>query len=96
MVYHLSEPDPDGRTELMLRPLELLERLAALVSPARLHRLRDYGVPAANSPLSVAVASLAWEASARSEHRAAADPVACGGLWRASGHYLWAMLIAGT
>jgi len=36
--------EPDGRTELRLTPLELIERLAALIPPPRLHRHRCHGV----------------------------------------------------
>jgi hypothetical protein len=28
LIYHLSRPQPDGRTDLMLTPLELIDRLA--------------------------------------------------------------------
>jgi len=37
--------------ELTLTPLELIERIAALVPPPRTHRHRYYGVLAPNSPL---------------------------------------------
>ena len=40
LVYRFPRPQPDGRTELRLTPLELLERLAALIPPPRLHRNR--------------------------------------------------------
>ena len=33
LVYRLPRPQPDGRSELRLTPLELIERLAALISP---------------------------------------------------------------
>jgi len=36
LVYRLPKPQPDGRTELRLSPLELLERLAARIPPPRL------------------------------------------------------------
>jgi hypothetical protein len=35
LVYHLPKPGPDGRTELMLTPLELIDRLAALIPSPR-------------------------------------------------------------
>jgi hypothetical protein len=50
LVYRFVKPQPDGRTELRLTPLELLDRLAALVPPPRLHRLRYHGVLAPNAP----------------------------------------------
>jgi hypothetical protein len=40
LVYRFPKPQPDGRTELRLSPLELIERLAALIPPPRLHRHR--------------------------------------------------------
>jgi len=33
--YHLSKPQPDGTTELSLTPVELIDRIAALVPPPR-------------------------------------------------------------
>jgi hypothetical protein len=35
LVYHLPKPGPDRRTELTLTPLELIDRLAALIPPPR-------------------------------------------------------------
>jgi hypothetical protein len=40
LVYRFPKPQPDGRTELSLTPLELIERLAALIPPPRIHRHR--------------------------------------------------------
>ena len=45
--------------ELVLTPLELIERIAQLVPPPRTHRHRYYGVLAPNSPLRAAVTALA-------------------------------------
>ena len=39
IVYRLPEPQRDGRTALSLTPLELIDHLAALIPPPRLHRL---------------------------------------------------------
>ena len=58
LVYRFAKPQPDGRTELRLTPLELIERLAALIPPPRLHRHRYHGVLAPNSPLRAQVT--AW------------------------------------
>ena len=33
LLYRLPKPAPDGRTELLLSPLQLLERLARLIPP---------------------------------------------------------------
>ena len=59
LVYRFPKPQPDGRTELRLTPLELIERLAALIPPPRLHRHRYHGVLAPNSPLRAQVTALA-------------------------------------
>ncbi|MFC2173218.1 transposase [Acidobacteriota bacterium] len=60
VVYTLTKPDPQGRSALYLTPLQLLERLAALIPPPRVHRHRYAGVLAPNSPLrSQVVASAA-------------------------------------
>jgi len=49
-VYHLPKPGPDGRTDVTLRPLELIEPLAGLIPPPRLRRHRYHGVPVPSSP----------------------------------------------
>ncbi len=41
----------DGRTELYLSPLELLDRLAKLITPPRIHKHRYCGVLAPNARL---------------------------------------------
>ena len=38
VTYRLPKLQPDGRTALSLTPLELLDRLAALIPPPRCHR----------------------------------------------------------
>jgi hypothetical protein len=43
----------------VLTPLELIQRLAALIPPPRRHRHRDSGVLAPNAPLRSAVTALA-------------------------------------
>jgi Putative transposase/Transposase zinc-binding domain len=55
LVYRLPGPTPDGRTELVLTPIELLTRLARLVPPPRIHRHRYHGVLAPNANLRAAV-----------------------------------------
>jgi len=49
--------------ELVLTPLELINRIAQLVPPPRTHRHRYYGVLAPNSPLRAAVTAMAQGAS---------------------------------
>ena len=64
-----SEPGSDKRgtkaDELTLTPLELIDRIAALVPPPRTHRHRYFGVLAPNSPLRAAVTALAMAAPAQ-------------------------------
>ena len=96
LMYHLPRPGSDGRTQLILSPLELIERIAALVPPPRQHRHRYYGVLAPNAPLRAAVTALASEGTAaqlspcaqRSTEESAAP------LYRSPARYLWAMLLA--
>ena len=58
VVYTLTKPDPQGRLALSLHPLQLIDRLARLVPPPRVHRHRYAGVLAPNSSLrSLVVAS---------------------------------------
>ncbi len=49
LIYRLPKPGPDGRTELILSPLELIQRLAALIPPPGAHRHRYHGVLAPNA-----------------------------------------------
>ena len=73
LVYHCakqhSEPTGDKRAgkvdELVLTPLELINRIAALAPPPRTHRHRYFGVLAPNSPLRAAVTALAMAAPAQ-------------------------------
>ena len=51
LLYRLPKPTPEGRTALLLTPLELLERLARLIPPPRIHRHRYHGVLAPNARL---------------------------------------------
>ncbi len=61
LLYQLPKPGVDGRSVLVLSPLELLNRLAVLIPPPRRHRHRYYGVLAPNArlrPLVTAYAGL--------------------------------------
>ena len=51
ILYRLPGPDPSGRTALRLSALELLDRLAKILPPPRIHRHRYHGVFAPNAPL---------------------------------------------
>jgi hypothetical protein len=53
--YTLKTPYRDGTTHLVLEPLELMARLAALVPPPRMHLTRYHGVFAPHSELRAAV-----------------------------------------
>jgi hypothetical protein len=98
MYHHLSKPQPDGRTELILTPLELIDRLAALIPPPHTHRHRYHGVLAPNATLRAAVTALAREASndaqqqTGQEKKGTEDVVEV--VWRSPARYLWAMLLA--
>ena len=49
LTYTLKTPWADGTTHLVLFPLELIEKLAALVPPPRLNLIRYHGVLAPNA-----------------------------------------------
>jgi len=70
LVYQLPKPTPEGRTALALTPLELIDRLAALIPPPRVHRHRYSGVLAPSSPWRAQVT--AWAAASAG---AEAEPV---------------------
>ena len=100
-----SEPVSDKRgskvNELRLTPLELIDRIAALVPPPRTHRHRYFGVLAPNSPLRPAVTALAapmQQATALSETSTSGEgvPIQPEPLppKRSPAHYLWAVFIA--
>ncbi len=59
LVYESVKPGPGGSVSLLLTPMQLLDRLAALIPPPRRHRHRYIGVLAPNSPLRAAVTALA-------------------------------------
>jgi hypothetical protein len=64
LVYSLRKPTLDGRTELILTPLELLERLSKLMTPLRAHKHRYCGVLAPNAQLRRAVVESAGPSGA--------------------------------
>jgi hypothetical protein len=59
--YSLTRPLPTGQTELTLTPLELLDRLAALVPPPRRHRHHYAGVFAPHARLRSRVTACAGQ-----------------------------------
>ena len=48
VVYHLKKPYSDGTTHIVMTPMELMEKLAALVPRPRIHLTRFAGVFAPN------------------------------------------------
>jgi gamma-glutamylcyclotransferase (GGCT)/AIG2-like uncharacterized protein YtfP len=53
--HQLKTPYRDGTTHIVMEPLDLMARLAALVPPPRMHRTRFHGVFAPHSRLRAAV-----------------------------------------
>ena len=49
LTFRLKTPWSDGTTHLVLSPLELIEKLAALVPPPRLNRVRYHGILVPNA-----------------------------------------------
>jgi len=93
LLYHNPKPRSDSPRDLVLTPLELIDKIAALIPPPRAHRHRYYGVLAPNSPMRAAVTALASMPVIVLQSVAAAnseDPPPR----RAVSHYLWAMLLA--
>jgi hypothetical protein len=98
LIYSLPKPTPDGRTQLILSPLELIGRIAALVPPPRQHRHRYYGVLAPNSPLRSAVTALAPESgeseNASLQHEVPTEDDSSCATVRSPARYLWVVLLA--
>ena len=91
LVYRCPKPRPGGPSALVLTPLELIDKIAALVPPPRTHRHRYYGVLAPNAPLRAAVTALAQvpvPAPAAFTRTPEDAP------HRAAARYLWALLLA--
>ena len=107
-VYESVKPGAGGNVNLMLTPLELIERLVALIPPPRRHRHRCFGVVAANAPLRAAVTALASPraaapgantavaaaASAALPAPSASAEAAEESLYRRAARYAWAVLLA--
>ena len=69
--------------------MELIDRIAVLVPPPRVHRHRYFGVLAPNSPLRAAVTALAPGAAPAPNHPAATEPA-----YRRTARLAWALLLA--
>jgi hypothetical protein len=90
--YELTKPGSGGSSTLLLTPVELIDRIAALVPPPRIHRHRYFGVLAPNSPLRTAVTALAPGATTAppaANPEPAAEPA-----HRRAARHTWALLLA--
>ena len=87
--YDIPKPRPGGPSALVLTPLELIDKVATLVPPPRVHRHRYYGVLAPNAALRAAVTALAPVPVAAPAAGTPDDAPQ-----RAAARYLWAMLLA--
>jgi hypothetical protein len=102
--YRLPKPRPDGRSELILSPPELIGRVAALVPSPRRHRLRYLGVLAPNAPWRPAVTALAPEQdgearascleSDQAQSQITADETEFAQAGARKARYLWDVLLA--
>ena len=63
LIYDHPKPGPGSSGPQLLTPLELLDRLATLVPPPRIHRHRYFGALTPNAPLRAAVTALALAAA---------------------------------
>jgi hypothetical protein len=97
VVYRNPKPHQGGPRELVLTPLELIDKIAALIPPPRTHRHRYYGVLAPNAPMRAAVTALAPLATIPTAPVVDVDAdtnTAPESKSRAVARYLWAMLLA--
>ena len=65
LIYQFGKPLANGQTQLKLTSLELIDKLAALVPPPRIHCHRYYGVLAPNSPFRASVTAMAGQSVAQ-------------------------------
>lgn len=73
LLYRLPESDVHGRIELLLSPLELLERLARLIPPPRIHRHRYHGLLAPHARLRPVVVAIGRNGAGAVESAMGAD-----------------------
>ncbi|MCE7939927.1 MAG: IS91 family transposase [Chloroflexi bacterium CFX6] len=93
LLYESAKPGPGGNGPQILTPLQLLDRLAVLVPPPRVHRHRYFGVLAPNSPLRAAVTALAPGATT-APPAPPPEPPTVEPAYRRAARYAWAMLLA--
>jgi len=98
LVYESSKPGPGGSVGLILTPMQLQGRLAALIPPPRKHRHRTFGVLAPHSPLRAAVTALAQPveiaAAPRPVEPIPPDAAPAEPMRRQAARYVWALLPA--
>ncbi|MCP3853037.1 MAG: hypothetical protein GY694_22830 [Gammaproteobacteria bacterium] len=102
IIYRLNKPLANGQTLLRLTSLELIDKLAALIPPPRIHRHRYYGVLAPNSPFRASVTAMAGQSLEQGAIKIQIadknnDPVEQAQEdkpKRPPNRYLWAMLLA--
>ena len=78
LVCESIKPGPGGTISLMLTPLELIERLAALIPPPRRHRHRSSGALATNAPLHSGPVSAEQQSVKRWNFRSSHRPLLAG------------------
>lgn len=64
LAYALPRPRSDGRTSLLMTPLDLMAHLASLIPPPRRHRIHYMGVLAPNSSMREKVVASAGPSAA--------------------------------
>ncbi len=74
--YQLKTPYRDGTTHIVLEPLDLMARLAALVPPSRMHLTRYHGVFAPHSRLRAAITPSGRGAGGKGAKQGAEAPAA--------------------
>ena len=74
LVYHFTRPWSDGTTGIKLSPLELLEKLAALVPLPRVHLVRYAGCLAPHSTLRAAIIPTPRQQGVDSEEKQTGTP----------------------
>jgi putative transposase len=99
LLYESIKPGPGGSVSLMLTPMELLDRLTALIPPPRRHRHRYVGVLAPNAPLRAVVTALAQSEEKQRlavpvVHPAAPEVAIDEAVQRKAARMVWAMPIA--
>jgi len=98
ILCRLPKPQRNGCNQLTLTPLELIDHLAALIPPPRLHHHRYHGMLAPNAPLRLAATAYGRDADLTHPPPPpeVSPPAATAPSARSPAHYLWvwAMLLA--